>query len=99
MDDAEILRLRTSVHELVSKLQDMALKNAEMHADVRVLSANLSHVQTSVKELPAMALLAASLDRRVILLERVMYGFIGVILLAVITAWLKGIIILPHTAG
>jgi hypothetical protein len=41
----------------------------------------------------------ALLDRRVSILEKLLFGCVGVILLAVITAWLKGIIILPHTAG
>ena len=98
-DDREILRLRDAVHKLVEQVQGIALKQTEAHGAMQVLQRDVTSVKDTVFPITALVTAAALLDRRIGLVEKLLFGFITIILVAVVTAWVNGIIILPHTTG
>lgn len=98
-DDREILRLRDAVHRLVESVQQVAIHQTGATGQITLLQHSITAMHTTIELVPGLVTSIALLDRRVSILEKLLFGCVGVILLAVITAWLKGIIILPHTAG
>ena len=106
----ELLRVREGMHKVADALQQLSIKHDEIKGSIDKIevqsaytSATLSTVQTDTKV--ATGALQTSVDaikekipdllRRITMLERIVYGAVGIILVAVLTAWLSGAIIVP----
>lgn len=93
--DQELLRVRDHLYALNSSLQQILVSHEHLGGIVGTVKVmvdgailTLNQVQTETKMIPL-------LERRVQLLERIVFGACALMLTAVVAAWLAGAIIVP----
>ena len=85
--DPEVAILRAQVNALAQDLAETQVDQATLANDIGWMKATLGDIRELTKPIP-------SLERRVALLEKAMFGVIALVLTAVVTAWIRGL--LPH---
>lgn len=91
--DAEISRVRGIVDQIADKLQTVIVGQVEFRGSVEVVQESIGTIKKAVEPIPSMTTSLALLDRRVNLLEKVVMGAVAIILAAVVTAWVSGVVV------
>jgi hypothetical protein len=110
MSDVEPGEVKEALHGITKAMQSLAVDHATLRGTIDSVQQNINHLKETLvdarRETTASILVLTGkvdgvmgavpeLQRRVSLLEKVVLGACGIILIAVITAWVKGAVIIP----